>query len=129
MLWLFATDNHYGVAWFPPENRVTKVHRISYSLEKGPIPIGYDIDHICETLICIFPGHLDAVTRFEHKQRSIARHGHYQHKISFCPKGHEYSEENTFRWKDGKRRCITCEKKRRPDWIPPTTFDNLDGDI
>jgi hypothetical protein len=33
-----------------------------------------------------------------------------------CPKGHEYSEENTMR-RDGKRHCLTCVRLRARDYM------------
>src|SRR5262245_21438429 len=41
-------------------------------------------------------------------------HGSYQVKITHCPKGHEYTEENTYLSGKGKgRTCKTCNREYR----------------
>lgn len=40
-----------------------QAHRVSYALENGPIPSGYDIDHICRVTACVRPDHLRIATR------------------------------------------------------------------
>lgn len=95
--------------------RKVLVHRMAYELEKGRIPDGLDIDHLCENKICVNANHLEPVTRYENFRRA-------NHNVdkAFCPKGHPYSPENT-RLKKGpyglQRHCKECakieEKKRR----------------
>lgn len=62
--WVFrGTVEKYGTVRVKNRNR--QAHRISYELFVGPIPAGYQIDHMCRTRGCVNPGHLQAVT---HKQ-------------------------------------------------------------
>ena len=44
----------------------------------------------------------------------IVRHGrHYWANRTHCPRGHEYTEDNTLRWGHGKARvCATCHRER-----------------
>ncbi len=37
----------------------------------------------------------------------------WQGKKTHCPKGHPYSEQNTYRTKEGWRQCVTCTKARK----------------
>lgn len=37
-------------------------HRVSYEVNVGPIPDGYEVDHLCFNTTCTNPGHLEAVT-------------------------------------------------------------------
>jgi DNA-binding CsgD family transcriptional regulator len=46
------------------------VHRLFYTEAKGPIPVGYDIDHLCKNIRCVNPDHLEAVTRTVNIRRS-----------------------------------------------------------
>lgn len=49
-------------------------HRVSYELHVGPIPEGFDLDHLCRVRCCINPRHLDPVTRRENLRRGIGRY-------------------------------------------------------
>lgn len=48
-------------------------HRVSYAEHRGPIPDGYEIDHLCSTPACVNPAHLEAVTGAENRRRQWAR--------------------------------------------------------
>ena len=49
-------------------------HRVAYTLVKGPIPDGLEIDHTCDVKACVNPSHLDAVTHRENLVRATERH-------------------------------------------------------
>jgi hypothetical protein len=44
-------------------------HRLAYIRSKGPVPDGYDIDHLCRNRSCVNPDHLEAVTRRDNIRR------------------------------------------------------------
>ena len=86
-----------------------RAHRLSYELLVGPIPDGMVLDHLCNVTRCVNPEHLEPVTSHENTLRAAAR-------ITHCPQGHEYSEENTY-WmpkSSGKvtRVCLICRRAR-----------------
>lgn len=37
-------------------------HRFAHELLIGPIPDGYEVDHLCRVRLCVRPEHLEAVT-------------------------------------------------------------------
>lgn len=45
------------------------VHRLAYTLAKGPIPSKRVVDHLCRVRLCCNPDHLEAVTQFENISR------------------------------------------------------------
>ena len=45
--------------------KVTTAHRVIYRLIRGPIPIGYHIDHECENRWCVNPYHLRPMPQVE----------------------------------------------------------------
>lgn len=88
-------------------------HRLAYELVHGPIPAGLEIDHLCRVRACVRPDHLEAVSPAVNKQRAAAQRPHVTH----CPKGHEYTPENT-RWTNprpprltAQRQCRTCHRE------------------
>jgi len=90
-------------------------HRLAYTVMVGEIPDGFQIDHLCRVRHCINPTHLEAVTQAENLRRQGAA-------VTHCPKGHEYTRENTYYAPSSprsQRRCRECarissrEQKRR----------------
>jgi DNA-binding CsgD family transcriptional regulator len=45
-------------------------HRYFYTLIKGPIPEGLELDHLCKVRCCVNPNHLEPVTPRENVRRS-----------------------------------------------------------
>lgn len=52
------------------------VHRVSYEVFVGPIPEGYEVDHLCRNKMCCNPDHLEAVTKAENNRRALAYRWH-----------------------------------------------------
>jgi len=48
------------------------VHRATYCLERGPIPAGLDIDHLCRQRACGETSHMEPVTRGENVRRGLS---------------------------------------------------------
>ncbi len=90
-----------------------RAHRFSYEWFVGPIPEGLEIDHLCRTLLCVRPDHLEVVTHIENMRRGIkGDKGLHESIKTHCPKNHEYSVENTYTH-GGKRYCKECDKLRK----------------
>ena len=100
--WLWtACKNRRGYGEFQFNGKRTHAHRVAYQLFVGPIPEGYHVDHMCKNKACVRPDHLQVLTHFESTRQAQGDKTH-------CPRGHEYSEINTYRHRDGSRQCKTC---------------------
>lgn len=89
-------------------------HRFMFSVVRGPIPHGAEIDHKCRTRCCVNPDHLEAVSRLENVRRAVPfRPGPYKQT---CPKGHPYSGENLMIKSNGRRHCRECSRAQFKSW-------------
>lgn len=97
----------YGVITIDRVKHYT--HRLAHELAIGPIPAGYEVDHLCRNRACMNPVHLEAVTPHENNMRSdslAARRARQTH----CARDHEFTPENTYNRPDRKngRMCRAC---------------------
>ncbi|PXV54182.1 HNH endonuclease [Dyella jiangningensis] len=57
-LWLGARDpDGYGKLGIHGRNMI-RAHRLFYAFHKGPIPVGMQVCHKCDTPLCVNPDHL-----------------------------------------------------------------------
>lgn len=108
--WLWQggkTTAGYGTVYV--DGKTVYVHRVSHEAYIGPIPDGYQIDHLCRVRNCYNPAHLEAVTPGENVRRTPANIE--QRSRTHCHKGHPYDGVNR---RPGKtvRRCLTCHRER-----------------
>lgn len=71
-------DGHYGVAKI--NGRHWRAHRLAHELFIGPIPDGFDVDHLCCRPLCVNPAHLEAVAPAENRRRAISA-GRYHRTV------------------------------------------------
>lgn len=77
-------------------------HRVSYEVVNGPIPDGWEIHHKCENKACVNPLHLEALPLARHRAIGWGR--------THCPRGHEYTADNTYVDPKGVKVCRTCRR-------------------
>ena len=114
-LWLAYRDRHgYGKVNYggrPPQGRVHFAHRLIYQLERGPIPEGKVLDHVCKNPGCVNPDHLEIVTQGENVRR-----GWEGRKPNACRRGHPLSGDNLrVNGRTGVRVCRACHRIREAD--------------
>jgi hypothetical protein len=84
-------------------------HIVSYTIFRGEVPTGLQLDHICRNRSCVNPEHLRAVTQKVNilsSESPIAKIAARQ----TCANGHAYTEENTRMYR-GMRYCRTCKRE------------------
>lgn len=56
-------------------------HRMAYLLYRGPIPAGFEPDHLCRVTRCVNPDHLELVTHRVNVQRGYAARARLREKL------------------------------------------------
>lgn len=113
-LWTAHVNNRgYGMFGMKVDTKPTMrtAHRVAYEMERGPIPSGLEIDHLCRVRICVNPAHLEAVTHHENLMRGTGFAATNAAK-THCVRGHEYTPDNTYDCPsvDGGRQCRACKR-------------------
>ena len=111
--WLFGagttTQFRYQQFWFADKR--WQAHRFAWLLWRGEVPDGMFILHSCDVRPCVNPDHLRVGTQADNMQDKLRR-GRYRNSHSdktHCPQGHEYTTENTYRYRKS-RICRACHK-------------------
>lgn len=116
--WTATTDGK-GYGFFYPgkewPQRQMRAHRFAYIALQGPIPTGYDLDHLCRNLGCCNPDHLEPVPHRENVLRGISPIAQ-QARQTHCKKGHPFSPENTYQSSKG-RVCRICARERNARYM------------
>ena len=106
--WTGARATGYGQVWF--EGRVQQAHRIVYEALIGPIPEGFELDHLCRNRCCVNPAHLEPVTSRENTMRGVGPTAINAAK-THCKRGHPLSPGNVYtRPGTNGRECLTCKR-------------------
>ena len=124
-LWQGTLDkDNYGRT--KRDGKLIHAHRLAYEEFVGPIPAGLQLDHLCHdpaqcepgaTCLhrrCVNPEHLNPTTA----AKNIARGGGLaaiNATKTHCPRGHEYTPENTYMY-DGSRCCVKCGRIKAREW-------------
>jgi hypothetical protein len=128
-----STANGYATVMFKKKGILA--HRVSYLKWHGEIPDKFQVDHICHNEAaakgecaggstclhrrCVNPAHLRAVSAGTNWRASAVNQRFQDHNPNTgkteCPKGHEYSPENTFVYYN-RRNCKICKQARLQAW-------------
>lgn len=110
-LWLWSV-NPSGYALFRQSKGTILAHRISYERQRGPIPDGMQLDHLCRVRCCVNPTHLEVVTNQENARRGIRRTEATSRTT--CVNGHLWVPKDTRTTRRGQRVCRVCERLNGP---------------
>ena len=115
-VWRGAISGGYG--HISNRGRTKAVHLIAYETFVDDVPCGLKVVHLCRNLACWNPWHLQSVTpsvaalrgngpRVNRLRRDTKTH---------CVDGHEFTEENSGRDRQGNRFCRECRETKGRDW-------------
>lgn len=111
--WLWTGwTNDSGYPYVSLDGRDQPAYRAVYELLVGPIPDGLELDHLCVTPTCVFPGHVEPVTHAENQRRIRARF------IGCRRAGHDWTNPKNVRVRrNGRRYCAECDRiDQRARW-------------
>lgn len=103
-VWNGKAESESGYPLFSIDRRNKLAHRVSHEWFIGPIPDGYEVDHLCRNIRCVRPDHLEAVTGSENLRRQHIANGWFEKRCSLpdCNKPHRsngYCNPHYLRWK------------------------------
>jgi len=81
-------------------------HRWIYEQMVGPIPEGYEVDHLCNRGLCVRISHLEAVTPKQNTERN---------RLHLCTEGlHDLDDPENCTWdaKGRRRGCKLCKRTK-----------------
>ena len=116
---LWSGDKHRSGYGFFHAKRVDGMstpvlaHRLVYTIFRGPIGDGLTLDHLCRTVACVNPRHLEAVTCRENLMRGVGFAAR-NYAATHCKRGHPLAGDNLRLYK-GHRVCQQCRTLRQRD--------------
>ena len=112
-----VVDNTTGcfninVKYARPLARIGKLHtsaaRVLWICMHGELSRDIFVCHRCDNPKCVNPAHLFLGSSKDNMQDKVTKNRHAPSLKTHCPKGHEYSSENTHIDPKGYRKCKKC---------------------
>lgn len=109
----FINPDGYGMFWL--EGKMVGAHVAAYTHYVGPLPDGYEPDHLCRVRHCAFYQHLEAVPKRTNILRGVGPTA-INAAATECKNGHPFTDETTRVNGRGSRVCVPCERAYMADY-------------
>lgn len=107
-LWI-GSQNEDGYGTFRLNGKIRKAHRVVWFLTTGHWP-SHNALHTCDTPACVRFKHLYDGTQKDNARDRSTRGRHWQQKKTHCPRGHEFTNSNTYLQPHHGRQCRICQR-------------------
>jgi hypothetical protein len=116
-LWTGKTDDDgYGLLYIdrPRSWKRARAHRLMAAWTFGMFDQRLVVRHTCRTPGCVNPEHLRLGTVTDNNRDTVRDGTQWQVRKTHCPRGHEYTPENTYQRKDHPgRQCRACDREKK----------------
>lgn len=109
MLFTGPLTNEHKYGRVGVRGKFYQAHRLFYEHHIGPIPVGFELDHLCRNPRCVNPSHLEPVTHQENVRRGVSIVAINARK-THCKNGHPFEGDNLRFAPNGQRKCATCNR-------------------
>jgi hypothetical protein len=111
-----ASKDPKGYGHITINSKTVSAHRLAYATRRGSVPEGIFVLHACDNPGCVNPSHLFLGDGFDNQADKTNKGRHHSTKVTHCPQGHEYTEENTVYQHsvsrpNGGRGCRICRRR------------------
>lgn len=129
LLWTASAVTCNGKQWYGVigaggrKGGTVLAHRVAFVLAGGELSPGMDVMHTCDNSLCVNAAHLVLGTRQDNMRhcsdvgRAVIPGREERLATTHCPRGHEYTIENTgvslSRSRYRTRRCRTCHRDKQ----------------
>lgn len=90
----------------------SRVHRVVWTLEHGPLPDDVEVRHTCDNPPCANLDHLLVGSHLDNMGDMVERRRHWRHDLTECNVGHDLTQPGATReYADGSK-CVACRRER-----------------